>query len=253
MNADRPTKPVHAVRRAVAILRLLGASDRSLNVTEIAAELELVPSTVMHILRTLAFEGLVANEPGTKRYRLGGGTVELARAYLDQPSLAQRLQPHLDRLASDHGVTALGIEWDGGALLSVIAIAYAASNFSIHATLGSRFPAFTSATGRCFAAYGDWSASALEHAFNELEWQTPPSFTEWSADVASVRETGYAVDDGNYIDGITVLAVPILAVPGNVIGAVTTLALSGQLHRTGRQALIDDLVAAGHALSSDTA
>lgn len=253
MNTEKPARPVNAVHRAVAILRLLGAADRAMTVTDIASTLDLVPSTALHILRTLAHENLVATDPGTKRYRLGGGTLDLARAYLEQPSLAQRFQPHLDRLALDHGVTALGIEWRGGASLTVTAIAYATTNFSVHANLGSRFPAFTSATGRCFAAFGDHALSMLETAFQQLEWENPPSFADWLTQVASARETGYAVDDSNYIDGVTALAVPVLGVSGKVVGAITLLALSGQVQRIGRQTLIDDLIAAGHALSSHSA
>ncbi|MBT6093263.1 MAG: helix-turn-helix domain-containing protein, partial [Rhodospirillaceae bacterium] len=179
MDTEQPAKPVNAVRRAAAILRLLGTADRPLSVTDIASELGLVPSTTMHILRTLAHEQLVANVSGTKRYRLGAGTVELARAFLGQPVLAQRLQPHLDKLARDHGVTALGIEWDGGALLTVTAIACATTNFSVHANLGSQFPALTSATGRCFAAHGDTTRSDLKTVFAALEWQVQPDFDDW--------------------------------------------------------------------------
>jgi DNA-binding IclR family transcriptional regulator len=249
MNADNPARPVNAVKRAAAILRLLGAAERPLTVTEIATDLGLVPSTVLHILRTLAHEGLAAAEPGSKRYRLGPGTVELARAYLGSPPLARQFQPHLDQFAREHGVTALGIEWDGGPDLTVTAIACATTNFSVHANLGSRFPALTSATGRCFAAHGDWSEAALERAFADLEWQDTPDFSTWMEEVRAVNRNGFAEDDGNYLAGVTVLAVPVLDGTGTAIGAVAVLALSGRLSTQGREPLIDDLKAAGRALS----
>ena len=250
MNAENPARPVNAVIRAAAILRLLGGAERPLTVTEIATELGLVPSTVLHILRTLAHEGLAATEAGSKRYRLGPGTVELARAYLGSPPLARRFQPHLDQLAREHGVTALGIEWDGGPALTVTAIACATTNFSVHANLGSRFPALTSATGRCFAAHGDWSETALERAFDDLDWQEAPDFDTWMAEVRAVRRNGFAEDDGNYLAGVTVLAVPVLDGAGRAVGALTALALSGRLSAAERGPLIDDLKAAGHALST---
>ena len=64
-------RQVPAVTRAVAILRLLGRSDEPLGVHAIARALALIPSTCLHILRVLVAEGLVAFDPGTKRYRVG--------------------------------------------------------------------------------------------------------------------------------------------------------------------------------------
>lgn len=236
--------------RAAGILRLLAAHGRPLTVTEIAGELALVPSTVMHILKTLAHEGLVAVEAGSKRYRLGGGIVELARAALDQPTLARLAQPHLERLAADHGVTALGIEWDGSDTLLVTAIACSPADFSVHANLGSRFPALTSATGRCFAAFSAWPDDRLRQAFAALDWHKAPSFEEWRADVAAAEQNGFAVDHGNYIDGMTVAAAPILDIDRRAIGAIAVLALSGRLTGDAMNRLVGDLKTAAKAVSA---
>src|SRR5262245_61591275 len=69
----RPPRPVPAVTRALAILRLLGRSEEPLGVNAIARALELIPSTALHILRVLVAEELVAFDPVTKRYRLDAG------------------------------------------------------------------------------------------------------------------------------------------------------------------------------------
>lgn len=244
-----PAKPVNAVIRALAVLRLLGAAERAMTVSEIAADLGLVASTVMHLLRTLAHEGMVKADPGTKRYRLGPGTLALARPFLERLPLAGRFQPHLDALARDHGVTALGIEWDGGPRLTVTAIACATTNFSVHANLGSTFPALTSATGRCFAAFGGWPTERVVAGFDDLEWQSAPTRRTWLNEIAAARQDGYAADDGNYILGVTALAVPVLDGLGRAIGALTVLALSGRLGSAERGRLIQDLRAAGRALS----
>jgi DNA-binding IclR family transcriptional regulator len=249
--ATVPAKPVNSVLRALAILRLLGAAERPLSLSEIAAELDLVASTVMYILRTLVHEGMVAVEPGAKRYRLGAGTLALARPFLERLPLARKFQPHLDALTRDHGVTALGIEWDGGTQLTVTAIACATTNFSVHANLGSTFPALTSATGRCFAAFGGWPAARIEAAFAELEWQQAPSYEAWLDDIRRARSDGYAADDGNYIAGVTALAVPVDGGAGVPVGAVTALALGGRFGGTARKRLIADLKAAGRALSAE--
>ena len=70
-------RPVPAVTRAIAILRLLGRSRTPIGVKAIAQALDLVPSTCLHILRALVSEQLVKVDPATKRYSLGTGMLPL--------------------------------------------------------------------------------------------------------------------------------------------------------------------------------
>ena len=79
-RADPRIRPVPAVARSIAILRLLGRTRQPMNVKSISDELQLVPSTCLHILRALAAERLVSVDPASKRYKLGAGILALARA-----------------------------------------------------------------------------------------------------------------------------------------------------------------------------
>src|SRR5690606_34190621 len=81
-------RAVPAVTRAVAILRLLDRADAPMGVNAIARELDLVPSTCLHILRALTEEELVAVDPATKRYTLEAGIVSLARRALRRDSFS---------------------------------------------------------------------------------------------------------------------------------------------------------------------
>jgi len=109
-GVGRRVRPVPAVTRAVAILRLLGRSEEALGVHAIARALTLIPSTCLHILRVLVAEGLVAFDPETKRYRAGAGLLTIAKGVLRRPGFAELVQPELDRLSRVHGVTAIGEE-----------------------------------------------------------------------------------------------------------------------------------------------
>src|SRR5512139_3284806 len=102
-----------AIARAAAILRLLGKSETPLGVNAIARELGLVPSTCLYVLRALAQEELVAFDPDTKRYSLDAGVLTLARGWLKRDRFADLVQPMLDRLAREHGVTTLGVRISG--------------------------------------------------------------------------------------------------------------------------------------------
>ena len=77
-------REVPAVTRAVAILRALGRSEEPMGVNPLARQLELVPSTALHILRVLTDEGLVAFDPATKRYSIDVGILAIARSAIPE-------------------------------------------------------------------------------------------------------------------------------------------------------------------------
>src|SRR5437667_132646 len=75
--------------------------------------------------------------------------------------------------------------------------------------IGSRFPALSSAAGRCIAAFGGYPEAEVEARFREVRWEDPPSFEDWKAQVAEARVQGFAVDEGNFTSGLTVVAAPV--------------------------------------------
>ena len=68
LDAALESSMVPAVSRAAAILRLLGRTAEPQGVQAIARSLNIIPSTCLHILRTLVIEELVAFDPNTKLY-----------------------------------------------------------------------------------------------------------------------------------------------------------------------------------------
>lgn len=200
---------VPAVVRAAAMLRLLSTSPAPLGVNQIARELDIIPSTCLHILRALSHEGLVAVDASTKRYRLGLEVLTLAKAAL-QGSIANQAQPYLDEIVRKYLVTAMAVSLAEPDHYVVVAKSNSPHAIRLSIDLGSRFPALVSATGRCVAAYSSAPPKLLKAQFERLRWHRAPSYAEWLEQVARVRAQGYAVDDGNYISGVYIVAAPIL-------------------------------------------
>jgi DNA-binding IclR family transcriptional regulator len=240
---------VPAVTRAAAMLRLLSTSPIPLGVNQIARELDVIPSTCLHILRALAAEGLVAVDPITKRYRLGLQVVTLAKAALRE-SIGERAQPYLDELVRKYGVTAIAVSASGPDHYVVTALSHASSAIRLHVDLGSRFPALISATGRCVAAYSNIPRSQLKAQFERLRWHDAPSFEQWEAEVAEVRARGYAIDNGNYISGVSIIAAPVLGEDGYFRHGIVSVSIRDSLQDLNLEALADDVKMSADSLSS---
>jgi len=248
-GVGRRVRAVPAVTRAVAILRLLGRSEEALGVHAIARALTLIPSTCLHILRVLVAEGLVAFDPETKRYRAGAGLLTIAKGVLRRPGFAEQVQPDLDRLSRVHAVTAIGVEVVGLEHIVVVAISRSDHAVRLHVDIGSRFPALISASGRCIAAFGGHPWSAVERHFRALRWDRPPVLRAWRIEVEATRVKGYAVDEGNYIKGVTVIAAPVGSGADRVSHVVVAVGLTEQVRDIGVDRLARELSATAGELS----
>ena len=242
-------RPVPAVTRSIAILRLLGRSPSPMTLKAISQELGMVTSTCLHILRVLVEEGLVKVDPGTKRYGLGVGMLALARSVIESSPFAALVQPVLDRLSGTWNVTAIGVEVTGIDHMVVLALSRSRAPFRLHVDVGSRFPALISATGRLVAAFTDLPAEEIERRFKALRWEQPPDIEAWRKEVQAVRRKGFSVDRGNYISGIAVMAVPVFDAQGRMTHSLVAAGVADQLGGTKSQALTKDLQAEAHALS----
>lgn len=248
-NALKESK-APAISRAAAILRLLGKSESPLGLQTIARSLNLVPSTCLYVLRALVDEEFVAFDPDTKRYSLEAGVLTLARNWLRRNQFTDLSQPVLNQISEQYDATVLGVNVVGLEHIIVVAISRARNNFHISAQVGSRFPALISATGRCIAAFGNYSEEELQAQFQSLRWDDPPTYADWRAQINKTRAEGYAVDDGNYIAGVTVVAAPVWKTRDKLSHALVAIGLSSTLKRNGLPELQQSLLQQAQILSN---
>jgi len=248
-NALKESK-APAISRAAAILRLLGKSETPLGLQSIARALNLVPSTCLYVLRALVDEEFVSFDTDTKRYSLEAGVLTLARHWLRRNQFTDLSQPVLNRISQEFDVTVLGVNVVGLEHIIVVAISQAGNNFQISAQVGSRFPAMISATGRCIVAFGDYTEQELEEKFKTLRWDEPPTFDEWKAQIGQARIDGFAVDEGNYISGVTVVAAPVWKSRDKLSHALVAIGISSVLKRNGLPELQQALLKSAQTLSN---
>lgn len=215
----------------------------------IARALGIIPSTCLHILRALASEELVVQDPATKLYTLGTGVLVLAHRWLKHNPFADRAQPMLLQLSRQHGLTAIGVEILGLEHMVVVAMARAETMVALNAEVGSRFPALISATGRCIGAFGGYDRTELRRRFRSLRWAEPPTLSAWESEIERARRAGFSVDPGNYIAGVTVMAAPVFAATGGLSHALVMLGIRHSLPAREVERVGQDLRAHADRLS----
>jgi DNA-binding IclR family transcriptional regulator len=159
---------------------------------------------------------------------------------LRRRGLGDIAQAPLDALARRWGATAVCVQAAGLKHIVVVAICRMDSAIRMRVEIGSRFPALISATGRCLAAAGDYPPEELKRRFDALRWDRPPDFATWLKEVRRARANGYAVDDGQYISGVAIIAAPVPAV-GGVKNALVIIGVAEPLRRAGFSAIGESL------------
>ena len=232
---SRRMREVPAVRRACAALWLLARHPEGLPLSRVARELDIIPSTCLHILRELGVGRLVAYDANAKLYRLGSGVLSLGRELTQQNPFVQVAQPHLNRLSRELAVGASAQERDGDDDLLVVASASVLPGDVV--SPGGRTPLFTSASGRLMAAYSEFTEAEIRQRFTRLRWQDSPNVEDWLKEVRAARRAGHATDEGRFRKGITAIAAPIPNPDGSVDRAISVTAISAQLDARSRKHL----------------
>jgi DNA-binding IclR family transcriptional regulator len=244
-------REVPAVKRAVAVLFHLARKQQPASLSQIARELDIIPSSCLHILRELMSSGLVVSDAGTKTYGLGPAVLALAIQYNRNNRFVDVARPYLEEVARTFHVDVSAHESDGLGNLTVVTTTDASLDVEVRVPLGHRFPLLSGASGRCIAAFNHFSEADLKEQFQKVRWQGPISFARWREQVEKTRETGVGVDDGYYRKGLTTIAAPVLPGTGPVTRFIGALCISDQLTTTSRRQLTEALKKAASRIASD--
>ena len=240
-TSEPPDKLVGALSSGLAVVRYLAGTGTPVGVTRIARDLELNSSTCFNILKTLVHEGLVNFDDGTKTYSIGIGLVELAKGALEQASYVRLLRPHLEAVAAEHRVTATLWQRSREERVVLVDLADNTAAMRVHMSIGQRLPMYIAALGRCMAAYSDLTEAQLRERIAALRWENAPSFEDYYAEVRQVRTRGYAVDNGNYVKGVTTVSAPVVEASGRAVMAISAVGFTAQLNKSAIRQLGDDL------------
>jgi IclR family KDG regulon transcriptional repressor len=199
-----------ALSNAVSVLRLFSAERPELSVTDVSRLLGMPKSSASRLLKGMLGEGLLANVGATPRYRVGHVFFEISRLYGRNSTLMELADREL--LAISRQVRHGGyISILDGADVLVLRAYLGPETLRVVTPLGSRMPAFATATGRTLLArLSDEAVKALHPApLSPPSPNAPQNFTELMGKLEAIRRVGWceAVDEG--VPGVGSVAVSV--------------------------------------------
>lgn len=224
-----------SVTRAIDILNLLADNVEALGVREIARRLDLAPSNVQRLIKTLNKAGFLEQTEGTLRYKIGYRAFQVGSAFVGQNSLYSAVMPELYALAGEHITGFLGVLRER----SVVYLATVQSEGPIAITHrpGSQTHLHSTAMGKALLA--EMSDDAIRSLLGgrtlpRLTPRTKVSLPHLMKEIEIIRRTGYSTSEeenrqGFFSAGAVVRDVSVQAV-AVISGAVPTAMLKPSDH-----------------------
>jgi DNA-binding IclR family transcriptional regulator len=210
---------IQSVDRAVRILLAL-QGERRLGIAELATRLELAPSTVHGIVKTLAAHNLVIQDAGTGRYQLGPTVLRLGNVYLDTLELRARAVPWSEELARRTG---MAVRTGVLAAEDVVIIHHEPRPDGSRQMpeIGIVIPAHASALGKAQLAFLPAEAHrVLASAHRTMTGETITDAGELREQLGQVAGSAIAEERDEAVLGESSVAAPIFSAYGSAVGAI---------------------------------
>lgn len=220
---------IQSLDRALTVLTHV-AQNQDCSLTELAQALDQSPATLYRVLVTLAGHNMVEMEPSEQTWHIGPGAFRVGSAFLRRSSLVERARPAMRQLMEMTGETAnIAVERNG----RVLFLGQVETHESIRAFFppGTQAPMHTSGIGKAILA--QFEAARVKSIFESEDTRvfTPHSLGRLdalAADLAEIRNRGFAVDNEEKTLGMRCIAAPVFGADGR---AIAGLSISGPVSR----------------------
>lgn len=242
-NSKEPAE-VQSVVKTLNILEAL-AAEGELGLTELAAKIGSHKSTVYRFMCTFCEMGYARRDPETERFSLTLKVFELGMGVFERINLAKLAAPVLSRLSATTQETIhLAILDD----IHLVYLSKVESTHNLRVSMGSRVgltaPVYCTGVGKVLLAWAD--PARIQAYLSQCDFQryTDNTITDrlkFAAELQSIRNQGWAIDNEEHEYGVCCVAAPIRDSKGTVVAA---LSISGPTIRldSGRLEVLRGLV-----------
>ena len=212
---------IQSVDRAIRVLTALQGARR-MSLSELAARLELAPSTTHGIVRSLVEHGMVVQERGSSRYQLGPAVLRLGNVYLDTLELRSRAVPWAEDLARRTGLAVR----TGVLLIDDVVIIHhepRPDGSRQMPEVGIVIPVHASALGKAMLAFLPEDAKRVLTSEDDLRSMTGETIVETTLlrdQLDEIRTSGVALEQDEAVLGESSVASPVFDSYGEAVGAI---------------------------------
>ncbi|RDU99870.1 IclR family transcriptional regulator [Trinickia dinghuensis] len=224
-GASSSTYLVPGLERGLRILTEFSAREPVLGAPELSRRIGIPRTTTFRLLQTLEALGFLERVNGDRQFRLGVAVLRLGFEYLSSLELTDVGTPVLDHLRDTTGLSAHLLIRDGRDVVFVAKAQTRDPMFSsVKVHVGTRLPAHATVHGQVLMS--DLTLSELRALYPEKQLEryterTPPTVADLYGRAQESAEQGYAISEGAFEAGISVVSAPVRDHSGRIVAAIT--------------------------------
>ena len=237
--------------KGLQIVELLAHSERPQNLTDIANNLGLAKSNVHRLLQALSELRYIIKDESTGGYTASIKLWELGSAVLSKLHLRQHAEQLMDRLMEKTGESVHLSVLDHFEVVYVHKIE-SASPVRAYSQIGGRAPVYCVATGKAMLAFQ--AEGFIRRATEHLAQITPTTITSpklFMQEIEKIRKQGYAINRGEWREGVYGVAAPILDASGHVIAAIGVSGPASRFKAAQIKSFAQLLLQAAHEITTN--
>jgi DNA-binding IclR family transcriptional regulator len=232
MQTDNRTKArdsSQTLARGLRLLDLIADGREGVAVRELAVAMRLPRSIVQRLVYTLESEGYLERDPSQVGYRLAIKLWGLGCASIRRLSVRDVARPHLEDLArKTNEMAKIGI-LDGHEVVYLDGVDCPQA-VRAYVPIGGRAPAHSVATGKAILAFlSEAKLAEIGTATRERAKRSIVGTDAFAADLSQVRKRGYAVNRGEWEEGVGAVAAPVFDAQGDAVASVGIIMPSSRL------------------------
>lgn len=200
-----------SVKKAFKILHTIADSSTGLGVSELAKKLKIGKSTVHGITLALEEVGVLARDPVHKKYNVGYTLLELGRKAYGKIELWDVAKTPMETLMEAVGETVF-LGTLNGDHVTILNVVESHNELKITSPPGTRMPLVVGATGRVFLAQLEEKKArelVQKKGLTQYTSKTVTDSRRFLKEVEETRKRGYAIDQEEYLLGVTAVAAPV--------------------------------------------
>jgi DNA-binding IclR family transcriptional regulator len=210
------------VDHALSVIEYLSERGEA-GISEISSDVGLAPSTTHRLIASLARREYLVQNPRTRKYYLGMKIFQLGSAVANRFGIRQAALVNMEKLAAESGETVnLGI-------LDKTNVIYLEKILNddpirIELQVGRAVPAHCTGLGKAILAFQPHErleALLSEIAFDKRTKNTITSREVLRTELERIKKQGYAIDNGELIEGVRCIAVPVFTQNQSVLAAIS--------------------------------
>lgn len=254
MNVQGPERRKtknQTIERAMPILTCFTAEKPHWTLAELAAQLDMTPSTAYRYIAALQDARLLERDERRGGYQLGLAVVELAYIVLNQSDVRKQALDEMDYLRDDLDLMVnLGVLVDGDVLH--IAHSVPKSWPRWHTTVGRRAVAHCTALGKILLSYRPWPE--VQQTIEQYGWRpytakSIQDFAHLQTELTLAHEQGYCIDDEERSPDTRCIAAPIRDYSGTVIAALSVSGKVNKMNPENREEILPRVLEAANRIS----